>query len=102
MLFTEEKLKGVPALYSQDGKGDKAVVHLVASLGANNEYCWLLTEYSEEDEVFFGYVCLNDPQCAELGYVSLYELEKLGKEYPVKVEVVNMELKDAKAKYIHK
>lgn len=98
MLFKEENLKGLPPLYEQDGLGDKAKVHLAVTLGA---YVWLITEYCPESELFFGFVCLNDVQNSELGYISLYELEELATKYPLKVEQIEMELSDAKDKYIN-
>lgn len=36
---------------------------------------WWLTEYDPKDRVAFGYCLLNDPRDAELGYVSIEELE---------------------------
>lgn len=101
LLFTEENLKGIPALYAQDGKGDKAVAHLAITLGNENEYVWLITEYSEEEQLFFGFACLDDVQNAELGYISKIELEDLAKKYPLKIEKIKMRLDDAKSKYIN-
>lgn len=99
MLFKEEVLKKIPALYSQDGAGDKAIVKAVVRL---QKFVWLITEYDPESEIFFGFTCLNDIQCAELGYISLYELEDLNKKYNLELIEVNMELKDAKDTYIFK
>jgi hypothetical protein len=40
---------------------------------------WLVTEYDPDEDVAFGWACLNgDRQCAELGYTSLAELEGVG------------------------
>ena len=36
---------------------------------------WFLSEWIPEDRVFFGFANLGDPEMAELGYVSLDELE---------------------------
>lgn len=98
-IFTKEQLEKLPSLYEQDGKGDKAKVSLVVSL---EDYVWLITEYSKEEELFFVYVSLADAEMSELGYVSKFELENLACKYPLVVEEVNMELKDAKNKYIFK
>ena len=38
---------------------------------------WYAVEFNERDRVFFGWANLGDPQCAELGYFSLDELESL-------------------------
>lgn len=64
-----------PALYAQDGKGYDAEVHAHYFLGAND---WLVTEYNPEEEIAFGWVCLNgDRQNAELGYMSLREMQEV-------------------------
>jgi hypothetical protein len=99
-LFKEEQLKDIPELYAQDGKGDKAVVHLRVNLGSN--FNWLITEFSPEESLFFGFVCLNgDVESAELGYISKTELEDLSKKYFLEVEKVNISLKEAKEKWIY-
>ncbi len=98
MLFTEEELKRLPELYSQDGKGDKAKVGLVVKL---QNFIWLLTEYDKND-LFFGFVCLNNEQNAELGYISKTELEDLGSKYPLEILEIDMELGNAKDIYIFK
>lgn len=60
-------------LYGQDGKGYEATVHAHYFLGGSD---WFVTEYRPEEDLAFGWVCLNgDRQNAELGYVSLAELE---------------------------
>jgi hypothetical protein len=64
-----------PALYSQDGQGYEAIVHAHYFLGTND---WLVTEYDPGDDLAFGWACLNgDRQNAELGYVSLAELDDI-------------------------
>ena len=100
-LFTDEHLENLPEIYAQDGKGGAAVVHLRVNLLKNNN--WFITEYSPEEKLFFGFVCLGaDLQNAELGYISKTELEDLSKTYPqLQVERVEMSLDDAKAKYIN-
>lgn len=97
-LFTEEQLKRLPILYSQDGEGDRARVKLVVRL---QNFVWLLTEYDEND-LFFGFVCLNDEQNAELGYISKAELEDLGTKYSLEIIEIDMELGNAKDIYIFK
>ena len=99
MKIQEEQLKGIPALYEQDGKGDKTKVHLRVCIPGSG-YEWLITEFDPEQELFFGFVSLNDPEMAELGYISKLELEDLGSQYNLTVEKIDMELKNAKDKYI--
>lgn len=96
MLFTEEQLKKLPEIYAQDGLGDEAKVYVVVKL---QSFIWLLTEFDGSD-MFFGFVCLNDHQNSELGYISKQELEDLSKQYPLTVESVEMSLKDAKEMYL--
>lgn len=98
-IFRDNDLENIPALYEQDGKGDKAKVSIVVKVPYTG-FVWLLTEYSKEEDLFFGYACLNDIEMAELGYISKQELEDLGKQYPLVIEKVDMTLSEAKAKYI--
>ena len=78
-LLPQEIRKKLPPLYSQDGKGGKAVVHLKLFTPDSN-WSWLITEGSpitndqgvETDFEFFGLV---EGHCKELGYVMLSELE---------------------------
>lgn len=98
-LFKKELLEDIPGLYEQDGKGDKTKVHLRVYIPGSG-YEWLITEFDPEQELFFGFACLNDPEMAELGYISKLELEELGSQYNLTVEKIEMELKNAKDKYI--
>lgn len=99
-IFRDNDLENIPALYSQDGKGSDAICHLKIQI-AYTGYIWLLTEYSKEEDLFFGFTCLNDIQNAELGYVSKKELEDLGRKYPLTIEKFeNMTLAEAKITYI--
>lgn len=64
--------KETPRLYAQDGKGYGATVWAHYFLGGND---WLVTEYNADEDVAFGWACLNgDRQNAELGYISMAEL----------------------------
>ncbi|MFA5863170.1 MAG: DUF2958 domain-containing protein [Phycisphaerae bacterium] len=69
-LMTEELRKQIPALYSQDGKGGKAIAYCKFFTPSSN-FTWLATEYDGED-MFFGLVLGMEK---ELGYFSLSELE---------------------------
>jgi hypothetical protein len=71
------KSSKIPALYAQDGKGDKARVHIKLFTPCGG-WTWLLTEYDPKDGVAFGYAYNSqDPDCAELGYISVTELAAL-------------------------
>lgn len=74
--------EGTPPLYEQDGKGYDAIVFAHYFIGTSD---WLVTEYSPEEDIAFGWACLSgDRQSAELGYVSLTELEAI--QIPVSLE----------------
>lgn len=64
-----------PPLYSQDGEGYRATVHAHYFIGGCD---WLITEYDPDSQIAFGWACLGDRQNAELGYVSIAELEAVG------------------------
>jgi len=80
-LLTKEIRKKLPPLYSQDGKGGKAVAYLKL-FSPSSSWTWYISEGSpvtdaqgvEVDFKFFGLV---DGQCKELGYVMLSELESV-------------------------
>jgi hypothetical protein len=69
-LVTEEIRKALPALYSQDGKGDQAVAY-VKFFSPYTNWTWYGTEF-DGDDTFFGLVIGFE---TELGYFSLSELE---------------------------
>lgn len=70
-----ERPTGAPKLYAQDGKGLQAIVHAHYFLGGSD---WLVTEWDPEEDLAFGWACLGgDRQNAELGYVSLAELDSI-------------------------
>jgi hypothetical protein len=80
-LLPEEIRKILPALYSQDGKGGKAIAH-VKYFTPSSSWTWygvegepVLDESGEEiDFRFFGLV---DGHCKEFGYFGLVELEEV-------------------------
>lgn len=78
-LFPDEVRKQVPVIYSQDGKGGKAIAH-VKFFTPDSNWIWYATEgESIQDEsgneVDFQFFGLVQGQCEELGYFSLNELE---------------------------
>ena len=52
-LLTEEIRKQLPPLYSQDGKGGKAIAHCKFFTPDSN-FTWFVTEFDGED-LFFGH-----------------------------------------------
>ena len=71
-LLTQEICKKLPPLYSQDGKGGKAIAY-VKFFTPDSGFTFWATEYDGED-TFFGLV---DGHFKELGYFSLSELESV-------------------------
>ena len=71
-LLTQEIRKKLPPLYSQDGKGGKAIAH-VKFFTPDSSFTFWATEFDGKD-TFFGLV---DGHCKEFGYFSLSELESL-------------------------
>ena len=64
-------------LYSQDGKGDEAII-VVKYFNPFGGGTWLITEGEKQEDgdwMFFGYCHIFD---WEWGYVMLSELEKIG------------------------
>ena len=71
-LLTKEIREQLPALYSQDGKGGKAIVY-AKWFTPDSAYYFYATEFDGKD-TFFGLV---NGHVKELGYFSLSELEQL-------------------------
>jgi len=62
-------LRGVPAIYAQEGKEDDAIVY-VKLFDPCGSWTWFITEWDGEDQVFG----LVRGDCDEYGYFSLAEL----------------------------
>jgi hypothetical protein len=73
------RVSSMPKVYEQDGLGEQAIVHL-------HYFCrgcdWFITERdtTKEQQQAFGFACLGDPDCAELGYISIAEIIQHGGE----------------------
>jgi len=73
-LITKEIQKRLPVLGSTENDKDPMVqVKLFGGSGCT----WLITEYDPDSRVAFGHCDLGDHDNAELGYISLDELESL-------------------------
>ncbi len=73
-LLTAEHLAAFKRLGRQDG--NDAVIVAKFFLPSHNFY-WYFTEFDPETGIGFGFANLNNPDCAELGDISLYELANL-------------------------
>ena len=80
-LLTKKILKKLPPLYSQEGKGEKAIAQ-VKFFSPRGSWTWYGVEYDGED-TFFGLV---DGFEKELGYFSLSELESIELPMGLKIE----------------
>ena len=69
MLLTKANRAALPALYSQEGKGDASIAE-VKFFTPDSSWTWYATEFDGED-TFFGYVHGFEH---EWGYFSLAEL----------------------------
>lgn len=84
-LLTKEILAKLPKIGSTDGQGDNAIaqVKFFSPVGGST---WYITEFDGNDEMF-GFVRLNDwNDDAELGYISLSELESVKLGFGLKIE----------------
>lgn len=71
MKLTKANLKALPALYSQDGKGEEAIAQ-VKFFDPCGSWTWYASEYDPEQRLFFGLIIGHE---TELGYFSQDELE---------------------------
>lgn len=69
--LTANEKKTIPPLYSQEDKGDDAVVY-VKFFSPFMNWTWYATEFDGED-TFFGMV---DGEYAEMGYFSMREMRE--------------------------
>lgn len=73
MILTAANRAALPPLYSQDGKGLDAVAHV--KFFGGGRFTFYATEF-DGDDTFFGHIVSPlGPDCDELGYLSLSELE---------------------------
>lgn len=85
-LLTKEILRRLPPIGSTaELKPDlvKVPLKLFNPSGAGT---WYITEYDPEERLAFGFANLGDPIMAELGYVSLDELESVRLPFGLKIE----------------
>lgn len=91
-FLTKGQKKKIPTLYAQEEIEDPIVYMKISILNS----WWLITELDSEKELAFGFACIGENyQSAELGYVSLEELEEL-RHYGIKIEEVERPLSEMK------
>lgn len=85
-LITKEIAKTLPALYANEEKEAKDVKVPLKLFNPCGPGTWYITEMDPETGTMFGFAEIGDPDCAELGYVSLQELESLRLPFGLKIE----------------
>ena len=70
-LLTEAMLRKIPALYSQDGKGDEAIAYLKLFAGG---WTWFVCEINPETLEAFGKVYSDMEPHGGYGYIDLREV----------------------------
>jgi hypothetical protein len=73
-LLTAAHMEAFKRLGRQDHKDAKVVVKFFLP---SHGFYWYLTEFDPSTGIGFGFANLADPQMAELGEISLYELANL-------------------------
>jgi hypothetical protein len=71
-LIPDSIASTIPNLYSQEKKGENAIVY-VKLFCPRNGWLWYITEYDKENNEAFGLVVGYE---TELGYISITELEE--------------------------
>lgn len=66
---------GIPKLYATEKiRTEDKILHAHYFIGGCD---WWVAEYDPDEDLIFGYACMNDPLNAEWGYTSLAELETI-------------------------
>lgn len=92
-LLTKAQQKRIPNLHSQEEVKDP-MVYLFIRIGRS---FWLITELDQEQELAFGWCDLfGNGEGGELGYVSLEEINEIGKDYFIAMKEIEMTLSEAK------
>jgi hypothetical protein len=67
---------GLPQIYANEEKQPKDIKVPIKLFNPVGNGRWFITEYDPETKEAFGFVDLDiGPECAELGYISITELE---------------------------
>lgn len=75
-LLPEEVRSLLPALYTNDGKDPNEVKVPLKIFDPSGRFTYYATEFDGEDTLF-GFVCSPlGPDCDELGYMSLNEIQE--------------------------
>jgi len=86
-LITKEIEKRAPRLYANEFREPKDIQVVAKLFTPDSSLTWYMTEYDPAGRLAFGYT-RNDaaPECAELGYFSITELEAVRGKFGLPVE----------------
>lgn len=84
-FLTKAILEALPPLYANEDKEADETPVIVKLFNPMGKGTWYITEYNPEDGTAFGFAELGDPDCAELGYVNLYELVNFRRRVEVEI-----------------
>lgn len=85
-LLTKEILKKLPNIGETAELSSDQVKVPLKLFNPMGEGRWYITEYDPEERLCFGFANLGDPEMAELGYISLTELESVRLPLGMKIE----------------
>jgi hypothetical protein len=85
-LLTKELIKQIPTLAETDELGIEESFAYAKFFNPMGNHQWFITAYDPEQNLAFGYVNLNDPQMAELGYISIQEIENIKLPFGMTIE----------------
>ena len=76
-LFTKAILNKIPTLEATAETSIEDGVVICKFFNPAGAGTWYLTAYNPDQKLAFGFVTLGDPDMAELGYISITELESI-------------------------
>ena len=85
-LLTKALIKQMPTLDETSEISIEESFAYVKFFNPMGNQQWFLTAYDPEENLAFGYVNLNDPQMAELGYISIEEIEAVKLPFGMGIE----------------
>jgi hypothetical protein len=76
-LLSNELLKTIPKLYETEHLPPDQVKVPIKFFNPVGRQSWYITEIAEDGDIAFGFCNLGDDTNAELGYISIRELESI-------------------------
>lgn len=85
-LLPDEIKKTIPRLYQTETLSPDQVTIPLKLFNPVGSSTWYITEIDEDCELAFGFCNLGDDEMAELGYVSISELESIQLPFGLSIE----------------